>query len=58
MMTPLMKGFDPRRFDRELRSPQPAVTQFATESAIWRGEHGVTDARLLVGPSNLRRDPD
>lgn len=58
MATPFMKGFDPGRFDRELRSSRPAVAQLATESVLWRLEHGVAEARSLAmrpngGTANL-----
>jgi hypothetical protein len=43
MIAPLIPGFDLDRYDRELRRPFPSRPQFATESEIWRREHGVTD---------------
>jgi uncharacterized protein YbjT (DUF2867 family) len=43
MIAPLSPGFDLDRYDRELRRPFPSQPQFATESEVWRREHGVTD---------------
>src|SRR5215468_10576701 len=43
ILTPLSPGFNLDRYDRELRSPFPSQPQFATESEVWRREHGVTD---------------
>jgi uncharacterized protein YbjT (DUF2867 family) len=43
ILTPLSPGFNLDRYDRELRRPFPSQPQFATESEVWRREHGVTD---------------
>jgi len=43
ILTPLSPGFNLDRYDRELRRPFPSQAQFATESEVWRREHGVTD---------------
>jgi NAD(P)H dehydrogenase (quinone) len=43
MMAPLTPGFNFARYDRELRRPFPSAPRFATESAIWRSEHGISD---------------
>src|SRR5262249_57969077 len=43
ILTPLSPGFNLDRYDRELRRPFPSRPQFATESEVWRREHGVTD---------------
>ncbi|HEX4166353.1 MAG TPA: NmrA family NAD(P)-binding protein [Bryobacteraceae bacterium] len=44
MLGPLSPGFDLERYDRELRRPFPSVTQFATDSKIWRREHAIANA--------------
>src|SRR6516165_4016927 len=43
ILTPLSPGFNLDRYDRELRRPFPSQPQFATESEVWRREHGVTE---------------
>jgi hypothetical protein len=43
VLTPLSPGFNLDRYDRELRRPFPRKPQFATDSKVWRREHGVTD---------------
>lgn len=40
MIAPFHRGFDFERYDRELRRPFPSSPQFASESAVWRYEHG------------------
>jgi hypothetical protein len=50
MMAPLMPGFNLDRYDRELRRPFPSAPRFAVESAIWRGEHDITDALYRIAP--------
>jgi hypothetical protein len=42
ILTPLSPGFNLDRYDRDLRRPFPSQPQFATESEVWRREHGVT----------------
>ncbi len=53
LITPLSRGFDLDRYDRELRRPFPSKPQFATESATWRREHAIARAegRLSVAPA-------
>jgi len=48
MRSPLTRGLDLDRYDRELRRPFPSSPRFAPESAIWRFEHGISD---FVQPS-------
>ena len=43
LITPFSPGYNFDRYDRELRSPLPCEPQFAPESEVWRGEHGITD---------------
>jgi hypothetical protein len=43
ILTPLSPGFNLDRYDRELRRPFPSQPQLATESEVWRREHGLTD---------------
>jgi len=43
MLTPLSAGFNLNRYDRELRRPFPQEPQFATDSKVWRREHGIAD---------------
>jgi uncharacterized protein YbjT (DUF2867 family) len=43
MIAPLSPGFNFDRYDRELRRPFPSEPQFASESKLWRREHGMTD---------------
>jgi hypothetical protein len=54
LATPLTRGFDLDRYDRELRRPFPYRPQFAPESAIWRREHVVARAehRPPVAPAS------
>ena len=42
MIAPLSPGFNLDRYDRELRRPFPSEPQFASESKVWRREHGIT----------------
>jgi hypothetical protein len=44
MRVPLAPHYDLDRYDRALRRPFPAEPQFATDSAVWRREHGLADA--------------
>ena len=44
VLTPLSPGFNLDRYDRELRRPFPSEPQFATDSKVWRSEHGITDS--------------
>jgi NAD(P)H dehydrogenase (quinone) len=53
MMAPLTPGFNFERYDRELRRPFPSVPRFATESALWRSKHGLSD---FVQPVMQRRE--
>jgi uncharacterized protein YbjT (DUF2867 family) len=43
MLAPLGPGFNLDRYDRELRRPFPSRPQFASESNVWRREHGIAD---------------
>ena len=43
VLTPLSPGFNLDRYDRELRRPFPSEPQFATDSNVWRREHGIND---------------
>jgi uncharacterized protein YbjT (DUF2867 family) len=54
LITPLSRGFDLDRYDRELRRPFPSAPQFAPESAIWRREHAVThsESRPSMAPAH------
>ena len=42
MMTPLSPGYNFDRYDRELRRPFPSRPQLASESEVWRREHGIS----------------
>ena len=44
VLTPLGPGFNLDRYDRELRRPFPSEPQLATDSKVWRREHGITDS--------------
>jgi hypothetical protein len=44
VLTPLSPGFNLDRYDRELRRPFPSEPQFATDSKVWRREHGIADS--------------
>jgi len=44
VLAPLSPGFNLDRYDRELRRPFPSEPQFATDSKVWRREHGITDS--------------
>jgi hypothetical protein len=50
MIAPLAPGFDPDRYDRELRRPFPIQPEFATESKVWRREHDIADAGMPAAP--------
>jgi hypothetical protein len=50
MLTPLSPGFNLDRYDRELRRPYPQEPQFATDSKVWRREHGIADTTKPVAP--------
>jgi NAD(P)H dehydrogenase (quinone) len=50
MIAPLAPGFDPDRYDRELRRPFPIQPEFATESKVWRREHAIADAGMPAAP--------
>jgi hypothetical protein len=41
LIAPLTGGVNFERYTRELRYPVPSEPQFAPESEIWRGEHGI-----------------
>jgi hypothetical protein len=41
LITPLSRGVNLDRYDRELRRPFPSAPQFAPESNIWRREHAI-----------------
>src|SRR5215470_15837188 len=41
VLTPLSPGFNLDRYDRELRRPFLSEPQFATDSKVWRREHGI-----------------
>jgi NAD(P)H dehydrogenase (quinone) len=43
MLAPFRPGFNFDRYDLELRRPFPSEPQFASDSKVWRGEHGVGD---------------
>lgn len=51
LVTPLRRGFDLDRYDRELRRPVPEAPQFAPESRIWRREHAI-DADPVTAMAN------
>ena len=40
MRTPLRTGYNPERFDRELRFPKPPAPRFAMANERWKAEHG------------------
>jgi len=48
LITPFSPGYNFDRYDRELRRPFPQEPQFATDSNIWRREHGITDLAKSV----------
>jgi NAD(P)H dehydrogenase (quinone) len=48
MIASLSRGFNFDRYDRELRRPFPSEPQFASESNVWRSEHGITDSGKSV----------
>jgi NAD(P)H dehydrogenase (quinone) len=49
LLTPLSPGFNLDRYDRELRRPFPSEPQFATDSKVWRREHGITHPIKAAG---------
>jgi NAD(P)H dehydrogenase (quinone) len=51
-ITPLSRGFNLDRYDRELRRPFPSQSQLAVESDIWRREHRI--AEPVDSADNLR----
>jgi len=40
MRNPLNPGYDPERFDRELRLPEPPAPRLAMGNEDWKAEHG------------------
>ena len=44
LITPFRPGYNFERYNRELRRPFPSDPQFASESEIWRREHGIGGA--------------
>jgi len=42
------------RYDRELRRPFPQEPQFATDSKVWRREHGITKPAKSAAPVQKR----
>ena len=42
MSVPMRPGFNPDRFNRALRVPEPARTLLSADSDLWRQEHGVS----------------
>ena len=40
-LTPMMRGYDPKRLERELRFPRAAAPQLAMANARWKEEHGM-----------------
>jgi hypothetical protein len=48
MISPVSPGFNFDRYDRELRRPFPFEPQSASESKVWRYEHGITDPAKLA----------
>jgi NAD(P)H dehydrogenase (quinone) len=53
MIAPLCPGFNLDRYDRELRRPFPSRPQFASESNVWRREHGIADTTGPVATAPL-----
>ncbi|HKV24122.1 MAG TPA: NmrA family NAD(P)-binding protein [Candidatus Acidoferrum sp.] len=52
LIAPLSPGFNFERYDRELRRPFPAEPYFATDSKVWRREHGFADSAMPTSESN------
>jgi hypothetical protein len=44
LTTPVRRGPDLERYDRDLRRPFPSAPQFASESEVWRREHLIAPA--------------
>ena len=44
LTTPIRRGPDLERYDRELRRPFPSAPQFAPDSQVWRREHLIAPA--------------
>ena len=53
MRNPLNPGYDPERFDRELRLPEPPAPRLAMDNEDWKAEHGAQFAEHLV----MKRPP-
>jgi len=56
LITPLSRGVDLDRYDRELRRPFPSEPQVAPESRVWRREHAVAQAEgnpLVAQPREM-----
>jgi NAD(P)H dehydrogenase (quinone) len=43
LLAPLVPGFNLDRYGHQLRRPFPSDPQFATDSKVWRREHGIAD---------------
>ena len=50
MAAPFSPGYNFPRYDRELRRPFPSEPQLATESEVWRREHGIGGAAEASTP--------
>lgn len=48
LVTPLSRGFDLDRYQRELRSPVPSEPRFAPDSRVWRASHDIRPARPVA----------
>jgi uncharacterized protein YbjT (DUF2867 family) len=50
MMAPFAPGLNLERYDRELRRSFPSAPRYAVESAVWRGEHDISDIFQSTAP--------
>ncbi len=48
MRTPLRRGYNPERLDRELRFPMPPAPRLAMANERWKAEHGVQFRQRLA----------
>jgi NAD(P)H dehydrogenase (quinone) len=48
MRTPMVRGYNPERLDRELRLPMPPSPRLAMANEQWRVEHGASFVRRQV----------
>jgi NAD(P)H dehydrogenase (quinone) len=57
MATPLSRGFNLGRYDRQLHRPFPSEPRFAPDSEVWRSEHAIAGIKKLAVLGSAERRP-